>query len=63
MLKSFINAETGNKVRIHTDAEPTKEEMEEQLWMEIKWDDPFQAMAKKRGRPKKETNLDPNEEE
>jgi hypothetical protein len=31
MLKSFINAKTGEKVRVIASKEPTKKELEEQL--------------------------------
>jgi len=41
MLKSFINAKTGEKVRLNIKWEPSKKELEEQLWEEIKWENPF----------------------
>lgn len=63
MLKKFINALTWNKVIVNLKWTPTKEEVEEQIWMEIKWDWPLATAAKKRWRPKKDQSLDSNNEE
>lgn len=60
MLKSFINAKTGEKVRLDIQWEVTKEKLEEQLWVEVKGKLPIEDIPteentpKKRGRPKKE---------
>lgn len=54
MLKSFINAKTGEKVRVIASKEPTKKELEEQLWAEIKWENPFDKEDKKDLSTKKE---------
>lgn len=68
MLKSFINAKTGEKVRLDLQGEVTKEKLEEQLWVEVKGNLPIEDMPteepapKKRGRPKKEV-LEDNKEE
>lgn len=61
MLKSFINAKTGEKIRL-SKWEHDKSKLEEELWMEVKWDWPF-VEQKKRGRPKKEEPLDSNSNE
>lgn len=66
MLKSFINAKTGEKVNLSLQWEVTKEVLEEHLWMTIKWNLPIEDISseapKKRGRPKKEV-LEDNKEE
>lgn len=63
MLRSFINAKTGEKIRL-SKWEHDREELEKELKMEIEWDIPFSDSpeAKKRWRPRKET-LESNNEE
>jgi len=44
MLKSFINAKTGEKVRLDIQWEVTKEKLEEQLWVKVKGNLPIEDM-------------------
>lgn len=37
MLKSFINAKTGEKVKMSPKDSLTQEAIEEKLWVKIKW--------------------------
>lgn len=59
MLKSFINAETGEKVRL-SKWDHDKAQLEKELKMEIKWSVPFaDASAPKKRKTK---SLDTNED-
>jgi len=63
MLKSFINAKTGEKVRVNMKWELSKEQLENQLKVEITWEMPFEDVSvSKRWRPKKRV-LEDNKEE
>lgn len=63
MLKSFINAKTGEKVRVNMRWELNKEQLEDQLKVEISWEMPLEDVSvSKRWRPKKEV-LEDNEKE
>jgi len=63
MLKSFINAKTGEKVRVNMKWELSKEQLEDQLKVEIAWEMPLEDVSvSKRWRPKKQV-LEDNKEE